>query len=72
MADNETKAAPAPQPVRKAFNGYKLGNDKQTIDVQTKYGRVRVTNTFLKNDKNVAMIQREAPALFQQGVIVLA
>ena len=72
MADNENKAPQAAPVARKAFNGYKLGNNAQTIDVNTKYGRVRVTNEMLKNDKTVAMIQREAPTLFQKGVIVLA
>ena len=71
MANEENKAPQAPV-ARRAFNGYKLGNDAQTIDVNTKYGRVRVTNETLKNDKTVAMIQREAPTLFQKGVIVLA
>ena len=73
MANEENKAPQAPAPVaRKAFNGYKLGNNARTIDVNTKYGRVRVTNDTLKNDKTVAMLQRQAPALFKEGVIVLA
>ena len=70
MANEENKA---PQPVaRKPFNGYKLGNEKTAIDVTTKYGAYRVTNELLKNDKVVAMLQAQAPAAFQSGLIVLA
>lgn len=71
MADNETKPQPAPA-ARKAFNGFKLGNEKVAIDVMTKYGTYRVTNELLKNDKVVAMLQAQAPAAFQSGLIIQA
>lgn len=72
MADNENKAPQAAPVERKAFKGYKLGNDKTAIDVTTKHGAIRVTNELLKKDKVVAMLQAQAPHAFQSGLIVLA
>ena len=69
MANEENKATPVE---RKAFKGYKLGNDKQAIDVTTKHGAIRVTNELLKKDKVVAMLQAQAPHAFASGLIVLA
>lgn len=71
MANEDNKASQAPT-TRKAFNGYKLGNEKTAIDVTTKYGAYRVTNELLKSDKVVAMLQQQAPHAFQSGLIVLA
>ena len=72
MADNENKAPQAAPVARKAFNGYKLGNEKTAIDVTTKHGAYRVTNELLKKDKVVAFLQKEAPNAFRSGLIVLA
>ena len=69
MANEENKATPVE---RKALKGYKLGNDKQAIDVTTSKGAYRVTNELLKKDKIVAFLQKEAPHAFQSGLIVLA
>lgn len=71
MANEDNKASQAPA-ARKAFNGYKLGNEKTAIDVTTKYGAYRVTNELLKSDKVVSMLQQQAPHAFQSGLIVLA
>ena len=71
MANEDNKASQAPA-ARKAFNGYKLGNEKTAIDVTTKYGAYRVTNELLKSDKVVDMLQQQAPHAFQSGLIVLA
>lgn len=72
MANEENKAPQAAPVARKAFNGYKLGNEKTAIDVTTKHGAIRVTNELLRNDKVVTMLQAQAPHAFQSGLIVLA
>jgi hypothetical protein len=66
MAD-ETKEAPKG---KAAQRGWKLGNGKALLDVQTQHGRLRVTNKELENDKIVAMLQQYAPQVFAQGLVV--
>jgi hypothetical protein len=70
MAD-ETKAPQAPQPAR-AAKCWQLANGKVLVDVPTIYGKQRITNERLKDDKVVAFLQQNAPSVFRDGLVVLA
>ena len=51
---------------------YKLAGNAVQLDVPTQYGTIKVTNEMLKDDKMVAMLQKCAPKVFINGLIVLA
>jgi hypothetical protein len=56
----------------KTHKGYKLAGKTKQLDVPTQYGTIKVTNETLKDDKMVAMLQKCAPKVFINGLIVLA
>jgi hypothetical protein len=56
----------------KTYKGYKLAGANKQLDVPTPYGTIKVTNELLKDDKVVAMLQKSAPKVFINGLIVLA
>jgi hypothetical protein len=51
---------------------YKLAGAAKQLDVPTQYGTIKVTNDALKEDKFVAMLQKQAPKVFIKGLVVLA
>ena len=51
---------------------YKLAGAAKRLDVPTTYGTLKVTDEALKEDKFVAMLQKQAPKVFIKGLVVLA
>jgi hypothetical protein len=56
----------------KTIKAYKLAGTAKQLDIPTPYGTMKVTNELLKDDRMVAMLQKNAPKVFIQGLIVLA